>query len=271
MSIKDLSPTDPQDSAFAGLGANELRELKLALLACFPGLDGLVQNSGASGDPGDTDPPDAATFSNLFDNVRTLQTAGNVPIGFIGMWSGVVADIPEGWGLCDGGTYNATATPDLRDRFIVGAGDLGDGSNFDPTDKGGNSWVTGGNAGRMQTDNGGDGTFEGTITIPDHTLTVDNIPEHSHKMFGGSGTNGEPTGSEVVASASSSGAAYDMVPATTQAEPVQGRTGKYGVSSVVPLSHGGASAEITDIDHRHEFAPRYFSLAFIMFVGVAEE
>jgi len=46
-------------------------------------------------------------------------TAGNgVPKGGIIMWSGSVASIPEGWALCDG----TNGTPDLRDRFVVGAG-----------------------------------------------------------------------------------------------------------------------------------------------------
>ena len=41
-----------------------------------------------------------------------------IPSGLICMWSGAIANIPSGWHLCDG-TNN---TPDLRDRFIVGAG-----------------------------------------------------------------------------------------------------------------------------------------------------
>jgi hypothetical protein len=40
--------------------------------------------------------------------------------GAIVIWSGSTLDIPQGWQLCDG-TNN---TPDLRNRFIVGAGDL---------------------------------------------------------------------------------------------------------------------------------------------------
>lgn len=40
------------------------------------------------------------------------------PAGGIVMWSGSVASIPSGWHLCNG----ANGTPDLRDRFIVGAG-----------------------------------------------------------------------------------------------------------------------------------------------------
>jgi len=37
--------------------------------------------------------------------------------GMIMMWSGSAATIPSGWVLCDG----ANSTPDLRNRFVVGA------------------------------------------------------------------------------------------------------------------------------------------------------
>ena len=37
--------------------------------------------------------------------------------GVIVMWSGLIRDVPPGWGLCDG----TQGTPDLRDRFVVGA------------------------------------------------------------------------------------------------------------------------------------------------------
>lgn len=43
---------------------------------------------------------------------------GGVPKGTIVIWSGIVADIPSGWVLCDG----QNGTPDLRDRFVLGAG-----------------------------------------------------------------------------------------------------------------------------------------------------
>jgi len=38
--------------------------------------------------------------------------------GMIMLWSGSVVSIPEGWALCNG----SNGTPDLRNRFIVGAG-----------------------------------------------------------------------------------------------------------------------------------------------------
>lgn len=37
--------------------------------------------------------------------------------GIIVMWSGPLSDVPPGWAMCDG----TQGTPDLRDRFIVGA------------------------------------------------------------------------------------------------------------------------------------------------------
>jgi hypothetical protein len=44
--------------------------------------------------------------------------ANAIPSGGIIMWSGSIILIPAGWYLCNG--FNGT--PDLRDRFIVGAG-----------------------------------------------------------------------------------------------------------------------------------------------------
>lgn len=43
---------------------------------------------------------------------------GTIPIGGIIMWSGTIANIPTGWALCDG----TNSTPNLTDKFIVGAG-----------------------------------------------------------------------------------------------------------------------------------------------------
>ena len=33
-------------------------------------------------------------------------------------WSGAIVDVPDGWALCDG----TNSTPDLRDKFVIGAG-----------------------------------------------------------------------------------------------------------------------------------------------------
>ncbi len=59
--------------------------------------------------------------STLPDKVQKLVFmqgfAEAIPIGLIAMWFGAIADIPDGWGLCDGISSNF----DLSDRFIMGA------------------------------------------------------------------------------------------------------------------------------------------------------
>lgn len=48
----------------------------------------------------------------------STAVAASFPTGGIIIWSGSSAAIPSGWVLCDG----TNSTPDLRNRFIVGAG-----------------------------------------------------------------------------------------------------------------------------------------------------
>lgn len=48
---------------------------------------------------------------------NALAAANFFPSGGIIMWSGTIATIPSGWYLCNG----SNGTPDLRDKFIVGA------------------------------------------------------------------------------------------------------------------------------------------------------
>jgi len=50
-------------------------------------------------------------------------TTNIMPLGGIIMWSGSPTILPTGWALCDGtGSVNGSPIPDLRERFIVGAG-----------------------------------------------------------------------------------------------------------------------------------------------------
>ena len=66
-------------------------------------------------------------------NEPPVQPGGGVPTGCIVLWSGAASDIPDGWHLCDG----TNGTPDLRDRFVIGAG-----STYAPGATGGNAQVT---------------------------------------------------------------------------------------------------------------------------------
>lgn len=63
--------------------------------------------------------PTAAPGTNTTQIATTAFVLANgVPSGAIIMWSGSIGSIPSGWLLCNG----SGGTPDLRDRFIVGAG-----------------------------------------------------------------------------------------------------------------------------------------------------
>jgi microcystin-dependent protein len=63
--------------------------------------------------------------TNAFTDAEKTKLAGVqglidavMPVGSVILWSGSVASIPAKWALCDG----TSGTPDLRGRFIVGAG-----------------------------------------------------------------------------------------------------------------------------------------------------
>lgn len=64
----------------------------------------------------------ASLDSIKFSDNTKLTTADpsklGIPIGGIIMWSGSAASVPSNWKICNG----SNGTPDLRDRFIVGAG-----------------------------------------------------------------------------------------------------------------------------------------------------
>jgi len=118
-------------------------------------------NSIASAVSSKADKVSAATT----DNFAALDANGNlkdsgvgasiadgiVPSGGIIMWSGGIATIPSGFVICDGNN----GTPDLRNRFIVGAGDT-----YVPDDTGGSNSVT---------------------------LTESEMPSHNHTESQGSG------------------------------------------------------------------------------------
>jgi hypothetical protein len=64
--------------------------------------------------------PTTGDNSTKFATTAFVQSVagGSFPSGGIIMWKGSIATIPSGWYLCNG----SNGTPDLRDRFIVGAG-----------------------------------------------------------------------------------------------------------------------------------------------------
>lgn len=86
-------------------------------------LDGQINANGASMKVGSID----VTGAIKKDGKELL------PKGVIVMWSGSTNSIPTGWALCDGNN----GTPNLKDRFVVGAG-----GEYKVNDKGGAKTVT---------------------------------------------------------------------------------------------------------------------------------
>jgi microcystin-dependent protein len=115
--------------------------------------------TGADGDDFAVGGNLAVTGTSAFTGVATFAItpsfpagAGLVPSGCILMWSGSIASIPSGWLLCNG----SNGTPDLRNRFVVGAG-----STYAVN-------ATGGSADAIVVSH----THSATVTDPGHSHTV---------------------------------------------------------------------------------------------------
>jgi hypothetical protein len=106
----------------------------------------------------------AATNTTQLATTAFVQTAlaSAFTSGMIMMWSGTIATIPTGWVLCNG----SNSTPDLRNRFVIGA-------HSDNTGVA-NTTVTGGN-----TLTGG--TKDAIVVSHTHTATVTD-PGHAHNI-----------------------------------------------------------------------------------------
>ena len=145
------------------------------------------------------------------------------PSGGIIMWSGTIATIPSGWYLCNG----SNSTPDLRNRFIIGA--------FSDTTGVAYTTVTGAN-----TQTGG--TKDAIVVSHTHTATVtDAGHNHTTSVQNQGAVNGSVSGGGSLA-----------IPTTTA---ITSSTATTGIT--VANSTTGSSGTDQNL-------PPYYALAFIM-------
>jgi hypothetical protein len=169
--------------------------------------------------------PTAVLGTNTTQIATTaFAIANGIPSGAIVMWSGSIASIPSGWFLCDG----ANSTPDLRNRFIVGAG-----STYAVA-------ATGGSADAIVVSH----THTATSTVSD--------PGHNHKpstegTTGGFATN-QPALPYLVSRSGVDGGPYTSINTTTSATNITVAT------TVASAGSSGTNANL----------PPYYALAYIM-------
>lgn len=194
---------------------NAIREVMAQVKDMQAGLDG--DSFTLSGDliltGGLTLDGSAGTSGQVLVSAGTGNTPtwGNAFVaGMIMLWSGSSASIPSGWLLCNG----SNSTPDLRNRFVVGAGDtyaVG---------------ATGGSADAIVVSH----THTATVTDSGHVHTqTNNAPDVDTGTLstGGNSSGSQYSGSTVTSSASTQ-------TATTGITVANSTTGSSGTNANLP-------------------------------------
>ena len=177
--------------------------------------------------------------------------------GMILLWSGAANAIPSGFVLCDGNN----STPDLRDRFVVGAG-----NSYNVGATGGASTVTlstsqipaHGHSGNAHSHSADFGSHT-------HSFSGSGSSSHTHNIHGGIGINNYQ-GLQVLSYANyrSHGTlpSYYYAESATVNISVSGNTGNASVSG--NTSNATANVGDTGGGGSHENKPPYYSLCYIM-------
>ena len=170
-----------------------------------------------------------STTGNVLTSNGTTWTSATITsfvAGMIIMWSGTIATIPSGWLLCNG----SNSTPDLRNRFIIGA--FSDDSGTAKTTVTGSATQTG-------------GTKEAIVVSHTHTATSTvTDPGHGHSYKGGTYNNSQGAGPNAIANTNDS---FNLTTATNTT----------GITVATSNTTEGSSGTNQNL-------PPYYALAFIM-------
>ena len=218
---------------------NAIRELMAQVKDMQAGTD--ADNFAVGGNLTVTGTATGVTPSVTDDTTKFATTAfvrDIVPTGVIVMWSGTVATIPSGWLICDG----SNSTPDLRDRFIIGARQ--DDAGVAKTNVTGSLTQTG-------------GTKDAIVVSHTHPLSSNGTVSTTTNLSGNVGFRAlsSASGATGVFSAVSGGLFY-----------VNG--GSYGTNDVtMNANHSHTLSGNTDSagsSGTNQNLPPYYALAFIM-------
>lgn len=138
-------------------------------------MNGFTKVKGPVWRPEDNDmpphcPTDDGSYILTMTNGQGIWSEYNpVPTGVIWPFYGYENEIEEGWTLCDGEGVlsNGRPVPDLRERFLMMAGD----------DK-----AVGNTGGSTEVRTSAAGSHYHSVTVLGHRLTVDEMPAHSHEV-----------------------------------------------------------------------------------------
>ncbi|CAB4166331.1 hypothetical protein UFOVP847_23 [uncultured Caudovirales phage] len=180
-------------------------------------------------------------FSGLTVSENDLNTR-LMPSGGIIIWSGSSASIPSGWYLCNG----ANGTPDLRDRFVVGAG-----TTYAVGATGGQNAIT-----TVPAHDHGVGNLANSSNgAHTHTGTTASVGDHTHSFFRG-GLNGSTNQTASVNSGTTA--------ASTTTNAAGGHSHTFttdsGGAHTHTISGNVASSGNASVDVR----PPYYALCYIM-------
>jgi hypothetical protein len=206
--------------------------------------DGTNFNTIYAATAGAADTQAPGTNNTTIATTAFVQTAiGSIvaiPAGLITMWSGSIATIPAGWLLCNG----TSGTPDLRDRFIVGAG-----STYAVA-------ATGGSANAIVVSHTHTGTTGNQSADHSHTFsgTTSGVGNHAHSYVavvaggvGNAGTSGATTTTTNTGGAGAHDHTYS------------------GTTSGVSANHNhGFTTDSAGSSGTNANLPPYYALAYIM-------